>query len=408
MHTRKYMLAAAALALVAATQQASAQKNYGPGVTDSEIKLGQTQPYSGPASAYSVMGRVEMAYFNRLNAEGGVNGRKIKLISLDDGFSPPKAVEMTRQLVESEKVLALFGALGTPPSVAVAKYVNERKVPHLLIASGAPRWGDPKQNPWSTAFYVLQNVEARIYARYILQTKPDARIGVLYPNDDFGKGYLHAFRAALGDKARAMIVKESSYDLTDPTIDSQMIELKNSGADTLFNAATAKFAAQAIRKAADLGWKPFHVLIAASSSMAYVMKPAGLENSKDIITSQFLKMPDDPEWTDDPQMKAYYAFMKQWAPNEVASDATPALAYMTAQLMVTILRNCGDDLSRENVMKQATTLKDMELPLMTPGIKVSYTTDDYTPFRHARMARFDGARWVGFGGLVSSEGSPTN
>jgi ABC-type branched-subunit amino acid transport system substrate-binding protein len=395
------------MALALAATSALAQKN-GPGVTDKEIKIGQTQPYSGPVSAWSVQGRVDIASINRLNAQGGINGRKIKMISLDDGYSPPKAVERARELVESEQVLGLFGSVGTVPNVAVAKYLNQRKVPHLLISSAAAVFADPKVYPWSTAFYMLQPTEAKLLARYILATKPDAKIGVLYQNDDFGKGYLKAFREALGDKAARMIIKESSYDVTDPTIESQVIELKNSGADTLFNASTAKFGAQAIRKVADLNWKPLHVIIQAISSLDNVLKPAGLEQSKDLVSLQFVKFPGDPEWNDDPGMKAYYAFMKEWAPNEAASDSTAAFAYMTSLLTEMVLRNCGNDLSRENVLKQATTLRDVELPLLLPGIKVGYSPTDYSPIKQARVARFDGSKWVRFGNLVSTDDDAKN
>jgi branched-chain amino acid transport system substrate-binding protein len=395
----RMLVVSMALMLVAAP--AVAQKN-GPGVTDKEIKIGQTQPYSGPVSAWSVQGRVDAAYINRLNAQGGINGRKIKMISLDDGYSPPKAVERARELVESEHVLGLFGSVGTVPNVAVAKYLNQRKVPHLLISSAAAVFADPKVYPWSTAFYMLQPTEAKLLARYVLAAKPDARIGVLYQND----GYLKAFREALGDKAARMIVKEVSYDMTDPTVESQIIELKNSGADTLFNASTAKFGAQAIRKVADLNWKPLHIIIQAIASLDNVLKPAGLEQSKDLVSLQFVKFPGDAAWDNDPGMKEYYAFMKEWAPNEAASDSTAAFAYMTSRLIETILRNCGNDLSRENVLKQATTLTDIELPLLLPGITVSYSPTDYTPIKQGRMARFDGTKWVHFGELVSAVDGP--
>jgi ABC-type branched-subunit amino acid transport system substrate-binding protein len=401
------VLIAAMLALAVPTGTAFAN-NDGPGVTDKEIKIGQTQPYSGPVSAWSVQGRVEAAYIKRLNAQGGINGRQIKMISLDDGYSPPKAVERARELVESEKVLGLFGSVGTVPNVAVAKYLNRQKVPHLLISSGAPVLADPKTYPWSTPFYILQTTEAKIFAKYILATKPDAKIGVLYQNDDYGKGYLRAFRDALGDKAAKLIVKESSYDVTDPTVDSQIIELKDSGVDILFNASTAKFGAQAIRKVADLNWKPLHIIIQAISSLDNVLKPAGLAQSKDLVSMQFVKFPGDPEWDNDPGMKGYYAFMKEWAPNEAASDSTAAFAYMTSQLIEMILRNCGNDLSRENVLKQATTLQDVELPLFLPGIKVGYSPTNYTPITKARMARFDGSKWVRFGELVSANDDERN
>lgn len=374
-----------------------------PGVTATEITIGQTQPYSGPVSAWSVQGRVDAAYLNRLNARGGINGRKVKMISLDDGYSPPKAIERVRELVESDRVLGLFGSVGTVPNVAVAKYLNQKKVPQLLISSAAGIFAKPKPYPWSTAFYILQPTEAQLLARYVMSTKPDAKIGILYENDDYGKGYLTAFREALGAKASKMIVKEVSYDLTDPTIDSQIIELKNSGADTLLNASTAKFGAQAIRKVADLNWQPLHIIVQAISSLDNVLKPAGLDRSKGLVSVQFVKFPGDPEWESDPAMKEYHSFMKEWAPKEAASDSTAAFAYMTSHLIEIILRNCGNDLSRSNVLKQATNLHDVELPLPLPGVRVNYTPTDYSPIQQVRMARFDGTKWVRFGDLISAK-----
>jgi branched-chain amino acid transport system substrate-binding protein len=392
--TRGAVLSAAASALLIAAS-AHAQTN-GPGVTDKEIKIGQTMPYSGPVSAWSVQGRVDQAYMTRLNAKGGINGRSVKLLSLDDGFSPPKAVERVRELVESEHVLGLFGSVGTVPNVAVAKYLN------LVISSAAGVFASPNPYPWSTAFYMLQPTEATLLARYIMSSKPNARVGILYQNDEYGKGYLKAFREALGDKANKMIVKESSYDVSDPTIDSQIIELKSSGADTLFNVSTAKFGAQAIRKVHELNWKPTHVIVQASSSLDNVLRPAGLEQSKDLISLQFVKFPGDPEWNDDPAMKEYYAFMKEYAAGEAATDSTAAFAYMTSHLIELILRNSGNDLTRENVLKQATNIKDLELPLLLPGIKVNYTPTDYSPIQQARVSRFDGTKWVRFGELISA------
>jgi branched-chain amino acid transport system substrate-binding protein len=398
--TRGTVLSAAASALLIAVS-AHAQTN-GPGVTDKEIKIGQTMPYSGPVSAWSVQGRVDQAYMTRLNAKGGINGRSVKLLSLDDGFSPPKAVERVRELVESEQVLGLFGSVGTVPNVAVAKYLNQKKVPHLVISSAAGVFASPNPYRWSTAFYMLQPTEATLLARYIMSSKPNAKIGILYQNDEYGKGYLKAFRDALGDKAKEMIVKESSYDVSDPTIDSQIIELKSSGADTLFNVSTAKFGAQAIRKVHELNWKPTHVIVQAISSIDNVLRPAGLEQSKDLISLQFVKFPGDPEWNDDPAMKEYYAFMKEYAPGEAATDSTAAFAYMTSHLIELILRNSGNNLTRENVLKQATNIKDLELPLLLPGIKVNYTPTDYSPIQQARVSRFDGTKWVRFGELISA------
>jgi branched-chain amino acid transport system substrate-binding protein len=398
---RRSLLPVTAL-LALSTVDGFAQDNT-PGVSATEITIGQTQPYSGPVSAWSVQGRVDTAYINRLNENGGINGRKIKMISLDDGYSPPKAVERARELVESDHVLGLFGSVGTVPNVAAAKYLNQKKVPHLLISSAAGIFAKPKPYPWSTAFYILQPTESQILARYITATKPDAKIGILYENDEYGKGYVKAFREALGDRASKMIVKEVSYDLTDPTIDSQIIELKDAGVDTLLNASTAKFGAQAIRKVSDLNWHPLHVIVQAISSLDNVLKPAGLEQSKGLVAVQFVKFPGDPEWDNDPAMQEYYAFMKKWAPKEAASDSTAAFAYMTSHLIERILRNSGNDLSRENVIKQATNLHDVELPLLLPGVKVSYTPDDYSPIQQVRMARFDGTKWVRFGDLISAK-----
>ncbi len=395
-------------ALLAFSATSTYAQNNGPGVTATEIKIGQTQPYSGPVSAWSIQGRVDLAYMNKINAQGGINGRKIKLISLDDGYSPPKALERARELVESERVLGFFGSVGTTPNIAVAKYLNDRKVPHLLISSGAPRWGDPKMNKWSTPFYILQTTEAQILAKYLLSTKPDAKVGVLYQNDDYGKGYLKAFRDALGSKADKMIVQTSSYDVTDPTVESQIIQLKNSGADTIFNVTTSKFAAQAIRKIADLNWKPLHLAINAVTSVEAVLKPAGLEQSKDIVSLQFMKTPGDPEWANDAGMNEYMTFMKEWAPQEAALDPTAGVSYMMSKITEIILRNCGNDLSRDNLLKQATTLKNIELPLLLPGVTVGYAPDDYTPIRKARMTRFNGEKWLPLGDLVSADGAPGN
>jgi len=395
-------------ALLAFSATSTYGQNNGPGVTATEIKIGQTQPYSGPVSAWSIQGRVDLAYMNKINAQGGINGRKIKLISLDDGYSPPKALERARELVESERVLGFFGSVGTTPNIAVAKYLNDRKVPHLLISSGAPRWGDPKMNKWSTPFYILQTTEAQIVAKYLLSTKPDAKVGVLYQNDDYGKGYLKAFRDALGSKADKMIVQTSSYDVTDPTVESQVIQLKNSGADTIFNVTTSKFAAQAIRKIADLNWKPLHLAINAVTSVEAVLKPAGLEQSKDIVSLQFMKTPGDPEWANDSGMNEYMTFMKEWAPQEAALDPTAGVSYMMSKITEIILRNCGNDLSRENLLKQATTLQNIELPLLLPGVTVGYAPDDYTPIRKARMTRFNGEKWLPLGDLVSADGTTGN
>jgi branched-chain amino acid transport system substrate-binding protein len=395
----------AACLMLAAGQPAEAQKAYGPGVTDSEIKLGQTMPYSGPASAYGIVGRIQSAYFSMINDQGGINGRKINLISLDDGYSPPKTVEQTRRLVEEDNVLAIFGLLGTPPNIAVAKYLNTRKVPQLLSSTGSSVPDDPKNLPWTTIFSMPQKTEASVLIQYLLKTKPIAKLGIFYQNDEYGKGYLKYFKEALGDKAASMIVKEVSYDLFDPTVDSQIVTLQNSGADTVLNASTPKFSSQAIRKIYDLGWKPTHLMIYSASSVSNAMKPAGLERGVGIITTQYFKMPDDPSWADDPAVQGYFAFMKKYAPSEPAQDATPMIGYIMAEVMVDILKKCGDNLTRDNLLQQATSYSAVQLPLLLPGVRFTTTPQDHTPFREARMFRFDGARWVGFGDVVNAAGT---
>ena len=403
MRLSRRSLTTGALGLAALGTPALAQKAYGPGVTDTEVKLGQTMPYSGPVSAFSIVGRTQSAYFNMLNEQGGINGRKIRLISLDDGFSPPKTVDRVRQLVEGDNVLALFSLLGTPTNLAVAKYLNGKKVPQLLSAAATPLLDDPVALPWTTLLAMPQRVEARIMIEYILKTKPDAKIGIFHQNDEYGKGYLRYFREALGDKAATMIVKETSYETTDPTVDSQILILKDSGADTILNASTPTFAGQSLRKMADIGWKPTHVLIYAASSIESALKPAGLDRSVGTLTTQFFKMPDDPGWADDEAMRGYFAFMKKWQPNETALDPIALVGYIAAEVMREILAKCGDDLTRENLLKQATSFRNVALPLLIPGVTFSTTPEDHTPFRQARMYRFDGTRWVGFGDIVTAK-----
>jgi ABC-type branched-subunit amino acid transport system substrate-binding protein len=394
--------ATAVAALLAAGHAGAAEKAYGPGVTDTEIKLGQTMAYSGPASAYGVVGRVQTAYFNMLNAQGGVNGRKINFISLDDGYSPPKTVEQVRKLVEEEKVLAIFSLLGSPGNIAVSKYLNAQKVPQLLSQAGTALIDDPKNLPWTTAFTFPQRTEARVLVAYLLQTKPDAKVGIIYQNDEYGKGYLRLFKEAFGDKGAKMIVKEVSYDLTDPTIDSQILSLQASGADTVLNATTPRFSAQAIRKIYDIGWKPLHIMIYAASSVPDAMRPAGPERGVGTVTVQYFKLPDDPTWADDKAMVDYHAFLKQWAPNENMSNPSAVIGYIAAQFMVEVLKRCGDDLTRENVLKQATSFNDVPLPMLLPGVGYTATPTDHTPFHAGRMFRFDGTRWVSFGDVVKA------
>ena len=399
---RSIALATAAVAFALGfSADAIAQKKYGPGVTDTEIKIGQTMPYSGPASSLAMFGRIPVAYFKKINAEGGINGRKINLISLDDAFSPPKTVEQVRKLVESDEVLAIMGSVGTPTSLATAKYLNANKVPQVLLTSGSSKLDDPANLPWTTTFYASQIIEARIYAEYLLNSKPNAKLAVLYQNDDLGKGYLSGIKVGLGAKAATMIVKESSYEIAEPAIDSQILTLKASGADTLFIAGTPKFAAQAIRKAYETNWKVQHVLMSGVSQITATLRPAGLEASTGAVTSIWLKQPGAPEWNDDQAMKDYLAFLMQWAPNEQIDDSTAAFAYTVAQMMAEVLRNCGDDLTRENLLKQSTNVRDLQLPLMIPGVKVNILPNNRTAWRQGRMARFDGTQWVFFGDVIT-------
>jgi len=387
-------------ALVLIAPSSLAQKKYGPGVTDTEIKIGQTMPYSGPVSAYATIGKAESAYFEKINAEGGINGRKIKLISLDDGFSPPRTIEQIRRLVEQEEVLLLFQTLGTATNTAIHQYVNAKKVPHLFVATGATKWGDPGHFPWTMGWQPAYQTEARIYAKFILNTKPHAKIGVLYENDDFGKDYVKGFRDGLGDKAAEMVVAEESYEVTDPTVDSQIIALKSSGADTFFNSANVKAAAQAIRKTYDIGWRPLHILAVVSASVAAVLTPAGLEKSKDLISVGYLKDPTDPQWKTDPGVREWIDWMKKYFPEGNVADVFNVYGYSAAQTLVQVLRQCGDDLTRENVMRQAANIKDLELPMLLPGIRINTSPTDYYPIEQMQLMRFDGQRWVLFGELI--------
>jgi branched-chain amino acid transport system substrate-binding protein len=394
------IFAAAAIPLAAGfSSDATAQKKYGPGVTDTEIRIGQTAPYSGPLSSLSIFGRIEAAYLRKINESGGINGRKINLISLDDAFSPPKTVEQTRKLVESDEVLAVVGSIGTPTNLATSKYLNSKGVPQILVLASTPKLDDPDNLPWTTTFMMPQPVETTIYAEYLLKSKPDARIAVIYQNDDLGKGNLGWFKAALGAKASTMIVKEAAYDVTEPTIDSQIVALKASGADTLFHVSNARFAAQSIRKAHELGWKVQHVLLSGVSVIATVLRPAGLDASTGAVTSVWLKSSENPVWDDDPDMKEYRAFMKQWAPGELVEEST--FAYATAQMIVEVLKRCGDDLSRENLLRQATNIQGLQLPLFLPGVKINISPTSRIAWRQASMARFDGSKWVLFGDILA-------
>jgi len=388
--------------LLLAMQPAAAEKKYGPGVTDTEIKIGQTTPYSGPASSFGATSRAIVAYFKMINSDGGINGRKINLISLDDAYSPPKTMEQTRKLVEGEEVLAIAGTLGTPGNMTIAKYLNSRGVPQLMGMSGSPKLNDPGHLPWTTTWYASQTVEGQIYAQYVLRTKPEAKIAVLYQNDDYGKGYLTAFKAGLGDKA-SMVVAEANYDITYPTIDSELVRLATSGADTIFYASSPKFTAQAIRKAHEIGWKPQQIVITASSQTEATLKPAGFQAATGLVTSLFQKVPNDPTWAGEKSMIEFQAFMKQWAPGEAGDLFLSATGYSWAQTLAEVLRKCGEDLTRENLQKQVTSLSGFHPSLFIDGVTLSISPTDRTPWRKARMARFNGTNWEPFGDIVTIE-----
>jgi branched-chain amino acid transport system substrate-binding protein len=397
-------LLSAALTIALASTSAFAQKGkYDTGATDTEIKVGNIMPYSGPASAYGVIGKTEQAYFNKINAEGGINGRKINFISYDDGYSPPKTVEQARKLVESDEVLLIFNSLGTPPNTAIQKYMNSKKVPQLFVATGATKWNDPKDFPWTMGWQPNYQSEAQIYAKYILKNHANAKIALLYQNDDYGKDYLKGFKDGLGAKAASLIVAEESYETTEPTIDSHIVRLKASGADVFFNITTPKFAAQAIKKNAEIGWKPLHFLNNVSASIGSVIKPAGMEASQDIISSAYLKDPTDPQWKDDAGMKGWNAFLDKYFPEADRADASVMYGYTVAQGLVHVLKNCGNDLTRENIMKQAASIKDLELPGLLPGIKVNTSATDFAPISSVQLMRFKGQTWDRFGEIISSD-----
>jgi ABC-type branched-subunit amino acid transport system substrate-binding protein len=378
-----------------------AQKRYGPGVTDTEILLGQSMPYSGPASAYGTYGKAQAAFFRMLNEHGGVNGRKIKLLSLDDGYSPPRTVEQIRKLVEQDQVLAIFSSFGTPTNTAIVKYLNVKKVPHLFVTSGAAEFTDPKTYPWTIGWRVNYVSEAKVYARYLMKMRPNAKIAALYQHDDVGKDYMRGLREGLGDRAQKMIVAEASFEVTDPTVDSQIVSLKSSGADTFFNFSSPKAAAQAIRKIWDLGWRPLQFVGNPAASVATVMRPAGIEKSIGIISGAFLKDPTDAHWLSDAGYRKWLAFMKQYYPEGDLADFYNVYAYSTAQTLVQVLKQCGDDLTRENVMRQTANLKNFELPMLLPGIRIDTGPTDYSPVEQMQLQRFDGKQWVLFGEIIS-------
>jgi ABC-type branched-subunit amino acid transport system substrate-binding protein len=394
-------LAAFAAAATIATS-ASAQKKYDPGASDAEIKIGNIMPYSGPASSYGVIGKSEAAYFNKINAEGGINGRKITFISYDDAYSPPKAIEQARKLVEGDEVLLIFQPLGTPSNTAIQKYMNARKVPQLFAASGATKWGDPKNFPWSMGWQPNYQSEGHIYAKYILDHYPNGRIAVFWQNDDAGKDQFKGLKDGLGDKAN-MIIADKSFEVSDPTIDSQIVALHDSGADIFFSLATPKGSAQAIRKVGELGWKPTFFLENTATTVASVLKPAGLENAKGIISTAYLKDPSDPVWKDDPGIKTWLAFMDKYYPEGDKTNANNVYGYASAQTMVQVLKQCGDDLTRENVMRQAANLKNFSTDMMLPGVMINTGPDDYFPIEQMQLMRFNGANWVLFGDVVTGE-----
>jgi ABC-type branched-subunit amino acid transport system substrate-binding protein len=379
---------------------AAAQRSHGPGVSDTEIRIGQTMPYSGPLSSYGTIGRAQAAYFDMINARGGVNGRKIRLISLDDGFTPPKTVEHTRRLVESDKVLLIFSSLGSPTNSAIYRYLNAKKVPHVFAISGAAKFEDPNNYPWTLRWHPGFQVEAAIYARYILRTNPKAKIAVLYQNDDFGKEYLKGFKDGLGQAAAKQIVAEASYEPSDPTVGSQVLTLKASGADTLANFSTAKAAAQSIREAYDKGWKPLHIVSQVATSVTGVLQPAGLDKSVGLVSSAYYKDPTDPRWANDPALKVWREWMKRYYPAGDPTDGQNVLAYTIAQALVKLIEQCGDDLSRENVMRQAASFKSVELPMLLPGINMTTGARDYAPFNELWLQKFDGKQWTLFGEAV--------
>jgi len=389
-------LVAASVAALLISPLALAQKKYDPGADDKEIKIGGISPYSGPASAYGAIGKAIGAYFDKVNAEGGINGRKLKWISLDDGYNPAKTVEQARKLVEEEEVLFTFNILGTPPNSAIHKYMNAKKVPQLFVATGATKWGDPKNFPWTMGWQPNYQSEAKVFAAHILETKPNSKIAILYQNDDFGKDYLKGFEDALGDKAKSMIVSKISYEVTDPTIDSQMVSLKSTGADTFFNITTPKFAAQSIKKAADIGWKPVHYLVSVSASVGAVMIPAGPENGVGIFTASYLKDPTDPQFQKGKEWDDWLAWMKKYHAAADVKDVNNVFGYTVSQGLVQVLKQAGDNLTRENVMKQAASL-DITLPMLLPGVNVKTSADDFYPIEREQLARFDGKTWHLFG-----------
>src|ERR1035437_3898423 len=395
-------LATAVIAFAATSGSALAQKKYDTGATDTEIKIGNIMPYSGPASSYGLIGKTEEAYFKMINDQGGINGRKINFITYDDGYSPPKAVEQARKLVESDEVLVVFNSLGTPSNSAIQKYLNSKKVPQLFVATGATKWNDPKGFPWTMGWQPSYQSEAQIYAKFIMKEKPGAKISSLYQNDDFGKDYLKGLKDGLGAKA-SMIITEESYETTEPSIDSHIVKLKSTGADVFVSITTPKFAAQAIKKLAELQWKPMHIVSNVSASVGSVLQPAGFENAQGLLSASYVKDGADPQWNDDPGMKKWSAFIDKYMPGANRSDGNLVYGYGVAQTLVETLRKCGDDLTRANVMKQAASLKDFTPDTLLPGVKINTSATDFAPLSQLQMMRFKGEKWELFGDIISGD-----
>jgi ABC-type branched-subunit amino acid transport system substrate-binding protein len=400
----RFAIVSAAFAVLATSSSgALAQKKYDTGATDTEIKIGNIMPYSGPASAYGVIGKTEAAYFKKINDAGGINGRKINFITYDDAYSPPKTVEQARKLVESDEVLFVFNSLGTPPNSAIHKYMNSKKVPQLFVATGATKWNDPKEFPWTMGWQPNYQSETQIYAKYILKEKPNAKIAVLFQNDDYGKDYLKGLEDGLGAKAASMIVMKESFETSEPSVDNHIVKLKSTNADIFVNISTPKFAAQAIKKMAEIQWKPLHFLNNVSASVGSVIKPAGYENSQDIISAAYLKDASDPQWNNDPGMKEFYAFMKKDFPEGDVLDGGTVVGYSVASTLVQVLKQCGDNLTRENVMKQAASLKDFRVETLLPGIKINTGPTDFAPISSLQLMRFKGEKWDLFGDVINAD-----
>ena len=389
--------------LILTSDAAFAQKKYDTGASDTEIKIGNIMPYSGPASAYGVIGKTEEAYFNKINAEGGINGRKIKFVTYDDAYSPPKAVEQVRKLVESDEVLVVFNPLGTPSNTAIQKYMNAKKVPQLFVATGATKWNDPKDFPWTMGWQPSYQSEARIYGKYLLKEKPNAKIGVFYQNDDFGKDYLKGLKDGLGAKAASMIIAEEGYETSEPSIDNHIVKLKTSGADVFISITTPKFAAQAIKKLAEMNWTPLHIVSNVSASVGGVIKPAGFENAQGILSAAYAKDGADAQWNNDPGMKKFYEFLAKYDPDANKLDGSVVYGYGAAQTMVKVLEMCGDNLTHENVMKQAASLKNFTPDTLLPGVTINTSATDFAPIKQLQMMRFKGEKWELFGDIITDD-----